>query len=258
MFRAALAVASSSLLASLAFAGDLPEIKASGVLRVIAQKHEAPELFNLGAGEPGFEREVVDGFAKLHGVRVEPVVAPASAERIPMLRGGRGDLIIGIVDLPERREQVSFSGEVLPVRHVALTRKPRAPIRSVEELRAAKVGVVRGTSWARVAAEAGVPPGGTMLFDDRADVFAALKDGRIDATVITLTDGILAMKADAKLEAGVTLGEPGRSSFAVRKGDAKLLAALDEYLGNFRKSPSWNRLLVKYFGDQALTALGRR
>jgi hypothetical protein len=43
----------------------------------------------------------------------------------------------------------------------------------------------------------------------------------------------------------------------VRKEDAELLAALDEYVSNFRAGSSWSRLIVKYFGDQALRALGR-
>lgn len=239
-------------------AADLAEIKAGGRLRVIAQKDEAPELFNHGAGEPGFEREVIEGFARLHELKVEPVVLATAADRIPALNAGRGDVIIGIVDLPERRRQVSFTVEVLPIRHMVLTHQPHPRIETVEAFRAARVGAVRNTSWARVAEEAGVKAEAMTLFADRSDVFAALREGRIEATVITLTDGIVAMKRHPGLEAGLQLGEPGQSGFAVRKGDTRLLAALDEYLSNFRRSPSWNRLLVKYFGDQALAVLGRR
>jgi ABC-type amino acid transport substrate-binding protein len=167
-------------------------------------------------------------------------------------------VIIGIVDLPERRKQASFSVEVLPVRHMVMTHKPHAPIQTLEAFRAARVGAVRNTSWARVAEESGVKGDALQLFPDRTQVFDALREGRIDATVITLTDGVVAMKSRPGLESGLMLGEPGSSAFAVRKGDAQLLAGLDAYLANFRKSPSWNRLLVKYFGDQALAVLGRR
>jgi polar amino acid transport system substrate-binding protein len=258
MTHLAAAALSFTLLHGTSPADDLTEIKARGVLRVIAQKDEAPELFNLREGEPGFEREVLEGFARLHDLKLEPVVSPTAADRIPTLVSGRGDVIIGIVDLPERRKQVSFTVEVLPVRHMVLTHKPRSKILTVEAFRAAKVGAVRNTSWARVAEEAGVKPEAIALFADRTEVFEALRQGRIEATVITLTDGIVAMKGRPGLEAGVMLGEPGSSAFAVRKSDAQLLAGLDQYLGNFRKSPSWDRLLVKYFGDQALEVLGRR
>jgi len=43
----------------------------------------------------------------------------------------------------------------------------------------------------------------------------------------------------------------------VRKGDSALLAALDAYVDNVRRSASWNRLVVKYFGDSAPEALRR-
>lgn len=54
----------------------------------------------------------------------------------------------------------------------------------------------------------------------------------------------------------MTVGEPGTVSWAVRKEDEALRAALDAHLGNLRKT-SWSRLVVKYFGDQALQVLGR-
>jgi ABC-type amino acid transport substrate-binding protein len=44
----------------------------------------------------------------------------------------------------------------------------------------------------------------------------------------------------------------------VRKPDTKLRAELDAYLENLRSGASWNRLIVKYFGEKALTVLGRR
>ena len=43
----------------------------------------------------------------------------------------------------------------------------------------------------------------------------------------------------------------------MRKQDPALRAALDDYLGNVRRGPSWSRLIVKYFGDQALQVLGK-
>ena len=37
----------------------------------------------------------------------------------------------------------------------------------------------------------------------------------------------------------------------VRKPAARLRAALDEYIANARRTPTWNRLAVKYFGPAA-------
>jgi hypothetical protein len=43
----------------------------------------------------------------------------------------------------------------------------------------------------------------------------------------------------------------------VRKEDAELRKALSEYIDNFRRTPAWNRLVVKYMGDAAPEILRR-
>jgi ABC-type amino acid transport substrate-binding protein len=43
----------------------------------------------------------------------------------------------------------------------------------------------------------------------------------------------------------------------VRKGEPELKQALDEYLVGMRKAGTWSRLVVQYFGDRALSVLGR-
>ena len=50
---------------------------------------------------------------------------------------------------------------------------------------------------------------------------------------------------------GMLLGAPGSYAFGVRPDDKALLQSLDEYIDNLRKTPTWNRLVVKYFGEQA-------
>ncbi len=253
-----LAVALALALAGGTLAGsDLAEIKARGVLKVIAQKDEAPEMYSLAqAGDPGFEREMVEGFARLQGLKIETVTVDNSAERIPALQRGGGDVIIGIVDTAERRKLVDFTLEVIPARHVVISAKK--PIETLAEFKAARVGVVKGTSWARAAVEAGVPADTMETYGDRNQMLEALKEGRITASVMTVSDFTLAAKKNPGLVGGLFLGEPTSAAFAVRKSDAQLLQALNDYLGNFRKSPSWNRLVVKYFGESALAVLGRK
>ena len=58
-------------------------------------------------------------------------------------------------------------------------------------------------------------------------------------------------------KAGVSVGETGRAAWGLRKADVELRKALDAYLDNLRSGPSWNRLIVVYFGEKALSALGR-
>ena len=102
--RSALALAAATLLGRPAPSADLAELKARGTLRVIVAADEAPETFDpKGGARPGFERELVENFARLQGVSVEVVLAKSYTDRIPMLLAGKGDMIVAIFDTPERR-----------------------------------------------------------------------------------------------------------------------------------------------------------
>jgi ABC-type amino acid transport substrate-binding protein len=241
----------------LARAADLAEAKARGSLRVIVAADEAKETFDPAGGpRGGFERELVETFARLQGLAVEVVPANGYPDRIPMLLAGKGDLIVAIFDTPQRRQQVAFTSEVMPTYNVAVTRSPRAPARSIEELRREKVGAIRGTAPAEDATAAGVAS--LRQFDTLEAMLAALGKGEIAASVMPISEFALAAKSDPALAAGVTVGPTGSVAWAVRKEDQALRAALDRHLANVRKSASWNLLLVKYFGEQAPLVLGRR
>jgi ABC-type amino acid transport substrate-binding protein len=84
-----------------------------------------------------------------------------------------------------------------------------------------------------------------------------LKTGRVTALVDGVEDALLLQQADPQLQVGLFLGAPESLAFAMRKDAPELRQALDEYITNFRRTHSWNRLLVAYFGDSAVEVLRR-
>ena len=201
---------------------------------------------------------MLEGFARLKRLKLEVVPVKAFSDRIPALLRGDGDVIVGLVDTAERRKQVDFTAEVLPVRHLVVTQKPGPTVRTVEEFRTRKAGTLRGTTWAHETLAAGVPESQVEYFPDTEPMLQALAAGRVDAVVMTLSDFTLATERHPGLEAGVLLGEPAHAAWGVRKQDPKLKAELDDYIENLRSGASWNRLVLTYFGEKALSALGRR
>ena len=255
---AARAVTALLVVASPAAPRDLSEIEARGTLRVIAAADEAPETFSFTPGSsPGFDRELVEGFAKLHGLRVEAVKAKSYGDRIPMLGRGEGDLIVAIFNTEDRRRLVDFTIEVMPTHNVSVTLGSRKAVSSVAELAALRVGAIRGAKPADEAVEAGVPASVLRLFSTQEEMTAALRAGTVEAVVLPISELVVISRNAKGLVAGVTVGPPGKIAWAVRKQDPALRAALDDYLGNVRRGPSWSRLIVKYFGDQALPVLGK-
>jgi ABC-type amino acid transport substrate-binding protein len=256
--RAVLGLLVAGGLAAPARAADVPGLRVPGVIRVLVASDEQPEVFSFkGDGPPGFERELIEGFARARKLEMRVVPVTNWEQIIPQLQKGDGDVIVGIVDTEARRKRVSFTSEIYPVRHVVVTRQPHPPVANVTELRELKIGVIPGTTWAEATAAAGVPASAQVPCADLNDALEALRNGKIAATVMAVFDFALAHKRDKALEAGMFLGLPGTAAWAVRQADQSLLSALDEYIDAVRQSPVRNALTVKYFDEDALNLLRR-
>lgn len=234
---------------------DLPEIRTRGVLRVLVSADEEPAMYNFKAGEPGFERELIEGFARINQLRVEAIPVASFGDIMDDLNAGKGDLIAGIIVTEARRRQVDFSAEVLPARHLAVNLKGKPAIQTVEQLRQERVGVIRETSWATAAREAGIPDAQIEGLADRGALFEALESGKVSAMVMSVSDFSLALRRHDRFQAGVFVSSPGSAAWAVRKSDGALRQAIDAYLDNSRKAGAWSRLIVKYLGEGALGVL---
>jgi ABC-type amino acid transport substrate-binding protein len=231
---------------------DLPELQQQGTLRALAVViEEEPAFLSLKSGTPpGFDYEILEGFAKLQKLKIEIVAIPSYDALIPALLKGRGDVIAGGFTATEaRRKQINFTDEVFPTRNVIYTRKPGKVIKAVEELKGEKVGTYKGTSMAEDLTAAGI-----TKVDEGIELGgfpAALKSGRITAAVDGVEAALVARLKDPDLQIGAFIGEADSLAYGVRKEDAKLFQALNGYVSNLRKTPTWSRLVVKYFGDAA-------
>jgi ABC-type amino acid transport substrate-binding protein len=233
---------------------DMPEIQKRGTLRVLVMPDtRRPEFFSLKPGTPpGFDQELLEGFARLHRLKLEPVAVPAWDALLPALGEGKGDVIAGrFTATAARRKLVAFTSEVFPTRNVVITRKPHKVVTRVEDLRTEKVGTIKGTSMAEAIAAAGVPPAGVDDALAPGSFGDALQSGRVTAAVWGVESAIALQREDPEIQIGAFLGPPGSLAWAVRMDEPGLLKALDEYVENTRKTPTWSRLVVKYFGDAA-------
>lgn len=238
-------------------AGDLPDIMRSGAIRALVAADESPEFFALAPGpSPGFEREILEGFARLHKVRLEVVPIVRFDDAIPALLQGQGDLVTGIIDTEARRKQVAFSVEILPSRLLLVTRAPLV-LKSLADLGGQRVGVVSGTTWGEAAVSAGVPQPQISSLPDLKNVLGALHDRKLGAAVMSLADLVLERHRDPQLQAGPFLGPLRSAAWAVRKADVQLRRALSDHVESLRRTPSWSRMALTYFGRDALNLLGR-
>jgi ABC-type amino acid transport substrate-binding protein len=243
----------------MAEARDLPDIKKQGHLRVVAVVEERePEFVSLKpGGAPGFDREILEGFARIQGVGLEFVLAPNWQVLMPSLVEGKGDVVAGRVsDTPSRRAKADFTSEVFPTRIVVVTRKPRVPIASASELPSLRLGTIPGTSMMDAVKATGFPAQKVVPLA-AGQLIEALRDGKVDVAVWALEGALLAQRKDPDLQIGVFLGPPESLAYGVAKGSPQLLAALNEHIALLRRTGTWNRLVVKYFGATAPVILNQ-
>src|SRR5262245_44094072 len=187
-------------------ADDLADVKSRGALRVlvVGGVRGANEFFPVNPDpQPGFDREVLDGFAKLQRVTLEVVPAASWDALIPDLQAGRGDVIAGRFTVTDaRRKLIAFTSEVFPTRNVVLTRRPHRLVETIEQLREEKVGTVKGTSLAEAVAASGVPKANVDDTIPSGTLPDALKDEQVTAVVIGVENAISAQRVDPALQIG--------------------------------------------------------
>ena len=244
------------LAAAGASAFDLPEIRKHGTLRVLAVVSGEETYFVSPRADlpPGFDVEILQGFARLQGLKLEVVPVSRWDGLIPSLRQAKGDLIAGgFTDTESRRLQIDFTAEVFPTRSVVITRKPDPVVHSIEELKSRKVGTIRGTFMEEELAAAGITNVDTSIATGELPL--ARRTARVAAAVDGLEAALTAKAKDPDLQCGMFLGRPSSLAYGVRKGDRALREALDAYISNVRRTSTWSRLVVKYFGPSSLEIL---
>jgi polar amino acid transport system substrate-binding protein len=244
-----------ALLASgAAGAGDLAGIRKTGKLRVLVVPSERDnEFVDLNSKtRPGFDIEILQGFARAQKLELEIVSLTGWDQLIPALLKEQGDVIAGrFTDTEVRRRQIQFTQPVFPSGSVVVTRKPHAVVNAAEDLRSDRIGTIRGTSMDEALAATGLKLKIDYAVLEKKALSDALKSGEITAAVWGLEGAIAAANGDPDLQVGIMLGPPTALAYGVRKEDTELLAALNTQLAMLRNTGVWQRLIVRYLGASA-------
>jgi len=252
-----------------AFAGDLPELRARGVLRVLVTCDRTN--FFIDRGRPrGFEYELMRAYEQElnrdvsdphRRLRVVFVPVP-KGELFDALRQGRGDVVAAGLKIPARvDDQVAATDPYVPhVPEVVVTRAGGDPIGSLEDLAGRPVHVAAGSAQfehlralSRRLVASGAAPILIRAVDPRLlprDILERVDAGDIERAVV---DAPLARLWARKLpnlvvrEDLVVHREAGLA-WAARRDNPRLLSSLNGFLARHGKgSLLGNVLYARYY-----------
>jgi membrane-bound lytic murein transglycosylase F len=218
--------------------GDLPALVERGRIRVLAPPPASVSGLPRQPHYVALEERLVELFVRLQRLDPEWVWVDEHEDLIPALVEGRGDIIAANLTVtPARAAQIAFSNPLKSVQERIVT-LDSAPIESLDDLSGREITVRSSSSFYETL---------QGILGDRSDftISAAPEEltteqilhrvarGGYDATVADdiLIDEVVAYQPN--LRAGLVVAEGRRLAWGVRPGNAELLAAINDFVGQY-------------------------
>ena len=230
------------------------EIKKSGELRVVVFSDKAPFGYVDKDGKyAGYDIEFAQALAD--GLGVKPVYTSVDpAARVDVLASNKVDVTLAnFTETPERAEKVDFSKPYMKVA-LGIVAPDAAPIKDVKDLNGKTLIVAKGTT-AETYFEKNHPEIKLQKYDQYADAYNALLDGRGDAMSTDNTEVLAWAKANKGYRVDVTeIGDVDVIAAAVQKGNKELLDYINDEIVKLGKEnffhKDFEKTLKPVYGDE--------
>ncbi len=234
------------LMAGVAGAAELDEVKARGELRWGGDLQGGEPFVFEDEKEPGklqgFEVEIADALARELGVRAKFMQNDWS-NLVPALERGDFDVILnGLEETPERRERLRLSvpyytyGETLTVR-------ADSKYESLADLKGKRVGTLNQTVAHDILKASPLEP---VLYEGQQEPYMDLAKGRTEAVLL---DHVIADRYGCVLaELRCLPGDVARGHYVlgIGKNEPQLQAAIDAALTRLKQSGELERILTRW------------
>ena len=225
--------------ASLPAPRDYPDIVAEGILRV-ALEYNAISLHVDGDSLSGFDYELVEAFAKAHGLKATIVPEMSFEQRLQGLAAGRYDLIAnGILATSTLKDSLLLTTPIALTKEVLVQRKPSSPddslfVRTHLSLARRTLHVVKGSP-------------SILRIRHLGDEIAMVAHGDIDYAVCNEQIARSAADNMPQIDISTDISFTQFYSWGVSKKSPVLLDSLNAWFKDFKQSKEYQEIYRKYF-----------
>ncbi|MFF5359129.1 transporter substrate-binding domain-containing protein [Streptomyces scabiei] len=229
-------------------AGGVELVKA-GQLTTCTHLPYPPFQSEIDGKVQGFDVSLIDLVAQDLGVKQEILDTPFENFKTgAFLNSGECDLAAaGMTITDERKKNVDFSDPYFEATQAVLADK-KADISSFADLKGKKVGTQAQTTGEDYAKSKGID---SVSFESSDAVLNGLRTQQVDAVIIDypVVQGWLKDKANAAaFEVAEQINTGEQYGFTVRKGNTKLLAAIDKALAKAKSDGTYKKLYEQWIG----------
>ena len=222
-------------------ARSLDEIRKSGKIRIAVFSDKAPFGYVDKDGKyQGYDVYFAEQLAKDLGVKPEYTSVDPAA-RVDVLTSNKVDLVLANFTVTEeRKEKVDFAKPYMKVA-LGVVSPQNAPITDVGQLDGKTLIIAKGTT-AETWFEKNAPNVKLQKYDQYADAYNALLDGRGDAFSTDNTEVLAWAKANKGFKVGITrLGDDDTIAPAVQKGNKELLDFVNDEIVKLGKDDFFHK-----------------
>ena len=244
-----------AMLASSAMAADttstLDKILSEKKVRIGIILSIPPVGFKDNNGQPdGYDVDVAKMVAEKLGAKLE-IVDTTAADRIPNLRTGKVDMVIGAFTRnSERAKVIDFSNPYITAVQMGMLVPKDSPVQGIKDLDGKTIAVSKGTTAEALFTKV-APNTSTLPFDAQTQALLALRQNQVDAVV----DDANLLNYQTKLDSNYRViiddavkGYIDYNGIGIRRNDQQLLNWLNVLVFQMNTDGTSKAIYKKWFG----------
>lgn len=236
---------------------DYAAIAAEGILRA-ATEYNSISFYVDGDTLSGFHYELIEAFAREHGLKVTITPEMSFDERLEGLAEGKYDVIAyGILATSELKDSLLLTPPIALNRQVLVQRKPTAPddslyIESQLDLAGKTLNVVKGSPSILRIRNLGNEIGDTIYIKEiekygPEQLIALVAHGDIDYAVCNESIARTAADSLPQIDINTAISFTQFYSWGVSKQSPILSDSLNTWLERFKKGKEYKKIYRKYY-----------